>query len=331
MISNLPSLRRLSAKEVEGILSSLALDLSPDPGISAPTKRLNPDLRERLLGEIRVSLRLKKADNSPKSISKIHGYLAEEIQRVALSNVNINDVKTRLGRRGDLVPALYKLEFADSFQQLDEPRGIQRSQVENCLRNPDGVEHLSPADLDETEDNASVYIKTFNNRVRPENSYTLLVFCKRVGYLQKIHHAWHVFHSDLDLSNARSALDILKIFIDRYGIALTISEEHNKLFFYTRIPLETAEETETKPIRLQKGVPIGSLSLEFGASSDGTEVLIYWMFGVNYKQYDEVLLRHGVRKQRHEDNEDAKQVTSFIFKKVGTEMQIMVEANRVHD
>lgn len=95
--------------------------------------------------------------------------------------------------------------------------------------------------------------------------------------------------------------------------------------------MEDAEKTETKPILLQKGVPIGSLHFEFGASRDDKEVLIYWVFGVNYKQYDEVLLKHGIRKQLDKEDKHAKQVTSFIIKKIGTKMQIMVEADRAHD
>src|SRR5687767_2601252 len=98
---SLPSLNKLNPAEVEGVLANLTLGMLPSPGISEePT--LATDLRDRLVHELRIALGLKRDDNSRQAMAKIYGYLAKEISRSALASVDINEVKSRLGQRGDL-------------------------------------------------------------------------------------------------------------------------------------------------------------------------------------------------------------------------------------
>lgn len=328
MISTLPSLRSRSAKEVEGILSSLTLDLLPNPGDPKTIRKdLDPELRHRLLDEIRVNLRLKKTDDSAESKGRIYGYLADQIQRAGLANVDIGKVKERLGQKGDLVPALYKIEFLKSVK-LDEDRGVEKRQIEETLQRPDSVEHLCPGLLPENKQNkaTSVYIKTYRNRIRPENTYSLLVFCTRLGYVQKVQHGWYVFHSEFDLTGARTALDVFKAFVNRYGIELEIGNNKRKLFFYESAQIDATDGTETVLIKLQRGVPTGTLNFEIGSIKDN-EVMIFWTFGINYEDYDDTLRKHGIKIKRSKVAEP-KQVTALMIQKVGSETRINIESGK---
>ncbi len=82
MIYSLPSLNGEDPAKVEGILANLTLGMLPNPGISEEPS-LPRELRDRLIHEIRIRLRLKRDDNSPKAMSKIYDYLAKEIGRAS--------------------------------------------------------------------------------------------------------------------------------------------------------------------------------------------------------------------------------------------------------
>src|SRR6266545_1785548 len=174
MISTLPSLRQQSPQEIEGILANLTLGMLPNPGVgeSRYQSDIAPELRQRLINEIRISLRLKRDDKSPQAMAKIYEYLAREIERAALVGADISQVKTRLGERGDLAPSLYKIEFADTFRELSERRGIEKRDVEQALRAPDFVQHLRPELLGIASGKlTSLYLKEFKNSQHPSNTY----------------------------------------------------------------------------------------------------------------------------------------------------------------
>src|SRR5258705_11496608 len=240
MSSTLPSLKNQSAKEIEGILANLTLDVLPNPGTASGGRisDLAPDVRERLIREIRISLGLKSDDTSSRAMSKIYEYLAEELGRAALAGVDINEVKTRLGERGQLAPSLYKIVFTDAFKNESKRRGIDERAVELTLQSPDSVEHLRPELLGITSKRAtSLYLKRFYNSSRPVNSYSLLVFCTRVGYVQEVGDAWQVFHSDVDLNSARTPLDVLKALVGKYGFEIQVGESKGAFFWHEHVPI----------------------------------------------------------------------------------------------
>src|SRR5258706_16419568 len=132
MIYSLPSLNRENPADVEGILANLTLGMLPNPGVSEEPS-IPSDLRDRLIHEIRIRLGLKRDDNSPRALSRIYELLAKEIGRAALADVDIKEVKTRLGDRGELAPPLYKIQFMDSFKD-SKRRGVEEREVEATLQ-----------------------------------------------------------------------------------------------------------------------------------------------------------------------------------------------------
>ena len=179
MISTLPSLNLENPAEIEGILANLTLGMLPNPDIRVVESNLSPELRDRLIHGSRIRLRLKRDDNSLKAMSKICDYLAKEISRVALANADINEIKSRLGQRGDLASPLYKIEFTPEFKDLHETRGVDRRDVEMTLQAPDSVEHLNPNLLGiDADKGTSLYLKQFRNAAKPINAFSLLFFAK---------------------------------------------------------------------------------------------------------------------------------------------------------
>jgi hypothetical protein len=291
---SLPSLNNLSPQEVEGVLANLTLGMLPNPGISEePT--LPVDLRDRLIREMRIALRLKRDDNSAPAMARIYDYLAKEISRAVLADVDVKQLKSRLGEKGQLAPSLYRIEFSPEFKDEHERKGVDRRDVELTLRKPDAVEHFHPSGYGIQDSKAtSIYAKRFPNNSRPLNAFTLLVFCQRNGDIQRVGPAWMVFHSDVDLSSAETPSAVLKAFLERYGVDSQVGEQVARLFWYQRIPIVSEKPTNIiKVPHFQQGDDIAILFQQGLRLNDSIEVV--YAFAVNNKAYDADLVAHGVR------------------------------------
>jgi hypothetical protein len=298
MNSTLPSLRDQSATEIEGILANLTLEIMPNPGISGTGSDLTTDFRDRLIQEIRISLGLKRDDKSPEAMSRIYDYLAREMGQAALADVDIKEVKARLGDKGELAPPLYKIVFSDSFKHGSKIRGVDERTVEITLQSPNSVEHLRPELLGITSKRAtSLYLRQFINPSRPFNSYSLLVFCTRAGYVQQVTNAWQVFHSDVDLSKTKSPLDVLKALVAKYGFEIQIGETKAAFFWHERVPISRRLPfNELIKFPHQPNVDF-AVTWSPGEISDNSLELTY-AFGINYTAYEADLVRHGIRIKR---------------------------------
>ncbi len=295
MISTLPSLRNQSAKEIEGILASLTLDMLPNPGIGGAPSDLTMDVRDRLIQEIRISLGLKMDDKSPAAMSKIYDYLAREMGHAALADVDIKEVKTRLGDKGELAPPLYKIVFTDSYKHSGNRRGVDERAIERTLQSPDSVEHLRPELLGITSKRAtSLYLKQFINNSRPFNSHSLLVLCTRIGYVQEVSDAWLIFHSDVDLSKAKTPLDVLKALVAKYGFEIQIGERKASFFWHEWVPI-SRRLPYNEIIRIPTEPSVNwAITWSPGEMRDNSVELTY-AFAINYAAYDADLVRHGIR------------------------------------
>jgi hypothetical protein len=295
MSSSLPSLRNRSATEIEGILASLTLDMLPNPGIGMASD-LTSDVRDRLIQEIRISLGLKRDDKSREAMSRIYGYLAQQIGNAALAGVDIKEVKSRLGDKGELAPPLYKIEYTDSFKDTSKRRGVEEREIELTLQSPDSVEHLRPELLGIVAKRAtSLYLKQFNNRSHPFNNYSLLVFCTRVGYVQEVADAWRIYHSDVDLSKAKTPLDVLKALVRKYGFEIQVGERKGAFFWHERVPISPDTQTDFIKIPNEPNVDF-AVTFSPGPVVDNTLEVTY-AFAINYRAYDADLVNHGIKIQ----------------------------------
>lgn len=292
MIYTLPSLNHVNPADVEGILANLTLGMLPNPGISDEPS-LPTELRDRLVHEIRIRLRLKRDDTSPKAMAKIYDLLAKEIERVALAKVDIKEIRSRLGQRGDLAPSLYTIIFMDSFSGSKE-RGVRQGDVERTLRTPDSVEHLNPELLGMTRSRAtSLYLKEFRNDKTPRNSYSLLVFCTRIGYKQQVGDAWQIFHSDVNITQAKTPLDVLRILVRKYGFEFKLGEKTGSFFWHERVQIKDPSKPNTF-LEIPKR-PSVDMAVTWSPGRIEKNVLeVTYAFGINNTAYEADLREHGI-------------------------------------
>jgi hypothetical protein len=298
----LNGLNDIDSRVAQGILANLALEMMPDPGVETE-RRTNAvsqyaGLREQLLNELRIRLRLKKNDASPRAMGKLYAALAEEMKRLSLQGEDLNKVKARLGQQGSLSPSEYQVKFSQAFRETAEPCGISESTAESVVRKPDSYEHFKPEHFGFDPNSAmSLFLK-----VQKETSYSeryiILVFASRKGYVQEVESAWRVYPSDVDLSQARSPKDVLSAFVDVFGAAFTLGEKTGKLFINESLPVKHGEAGKTyfevfKPVDASVELGFFFGTGKFNKQSQLAEAVI--SFAIDYTKYAESLNRHGVK------------------------------------
>jgi hypothetical protein len=286
----LQTLKNYSASEIQIVLSDLASKVLPNASVEEGRKNENVDLKySDVLAEIRHELKISEDDNSREVINKIQKFLSDEITQSIFKGVDLNTVKSRLGQKGQLSQNLYTFKFADGFKNY-EKLGIRRSVVLDALKNPDQYQHLHNERFQDNPDKAvSLFIKHFffsNQR----NNYTLLVKCQRNGFTLVISDSWQVYHSEVDISDAKLPEDILRAFVSVFGEDFTIGEKVGKFFWYEKFSVNWEKETELIKFPNQPNYMTFAQIGEMG--DDFIEIL--HAFSVNLDKYKVNLKSHGV-------------------------------------
>jgi hypothetical protein len=235
----LQALKNYSPSERERILSKVVLKLLPNPVISENLGTLeDEEIRKQILAEI-VPAGKPAQEALPR--------LSKEISELAFSRADQREIKDRLGQKGFLPIDSYSIGYRPYAKENERMFGIRRKHVENAIKQSDLCEHLLPEKLFESHrfEAFSLFVKTHVTR-QPRDTFSLLVFaCRSKAHLEVID-AWRLYHSEVDLSEATTALAVLKAFTEKYG--KPIAKNGGKFVLYSEWPLSTTV-IENKPIR----------------------------------------------------------------------------------
>jgi hypothetical protein len=292
----IPILDNIDPQKAQGILANIALGMMPDPGIGSAANRssVDSDLRDKLLQELRVHLRLKRDDYSLRAMAKLYGAMAEEMKRIALQHEDVNKIKARLGHQGILSPSQYQIKFDRTFRDVSENFGVTQYQVESAIRNPDSYQHLLPEHFGFDPDYAiSLFIKVQKQTASTER-YTLLVLASRKGFVQEVLDAWRVYPSDLNLRDVSLPVDVLRAFVENFGTTFKVGEKEGKFFMNERLPI-THDKDGSDAFELFKARQSEDLTAYIGlGKQDKTMMEAVLFFSIDYQKYAESLKRHGV-------------------------------------
>lgn len=281
-------------KETEALLAGFTLNLldSGIEGASRPPK-IDSNLQEALFNEIRIRLGLRKNDNSPEALAKIHRLLAEEMSRRALSRAKEQEARARIGDRGDLPASLYDIKFPEIFDQQPFLKAIPRFLIEDSMKAPDSVQHLNPEEFGSTADTQfSLYLKSSTHRVIPEPFY-ILTTSMRKGYSQTAMGAWILFASELKSAKSLLPLDALRAFVDVYGVTIHINSKSSKFFLYESVPFMVNERTPLIRFEDEKKDFYSSMMVRVNNEKRVVEIAIAYV--IDLQKYTETMKRHGFR------------------------------------
>jgi len=111
--------------------------------------------------------------------------------------------------------------------------------------------------------------------------------------VQLVTTAWRVYYSDNDLTNVADPLDVLRAFVDRYGLTFTVGADpqERKFILYETIPLPKDAQTDLLKLHNKAGQKFEASNL-FRVRDGVAEVAI--VYAIDIDRYAEDLRKHGV-------------------------------------
>jgi hypothetical protein len=204
------------------ILAAAALATAADPGVDDRVfiKRYEKEV-QAVLNEIR-------ARASRTTEAEVDRILSDEIDRSVFADGDekLAEALGRAGQAGRLSPAVYKVEQSPVFAELFSKFAPKRKVVEDAVRHPDDFQHLMTEGAVENE-----VISLFMKRLEPGGGkppHWLLVQTHRREMTQVVQSAWRVYPDDVDLTRARSPLDVLKAFVETFGMTVRVGGRSEK-------------------------------------------------------------------------------------------------------
>jgi hypothetical protein len=300
---SLATLQNKAPKEVLSLLSAVSTTLLPNPNVGEPKQQFEDktELIDSVIKEIRHRLNIPDNDNSISAQSKIFDFLSKEISNIALSDENIRKVKKRLGSRGELPLNQYKIAFLHTFESA-ESFGEKKSHVIEIIKSPDKFVHTNSRYvlLDNEDKYGFTLITKLVTPKRLQDKFIQMVFSRRQGDTLFIMGALRAYLSEMNLNQLDNPLDILKVFVDTYGLTFRVNNLTSRLIENDVTELEHATPADVKILDGQIGnfyLPIlianqSALAGTVNNSSRLTELLL--CFVIDLTKYFVTLKKHNV-------------------------------------
>jgi hypothetical protein len=132
------------------------------------------------------------------------------------------------------------LRFAREFDESAGEHEVSRQHVERALRAPKWHQSLVTAGSDfppEAELVASVFDPP---GAAARDPMSLLILSRDERYDTVVYGAWRIYHSDVDLTAAHSAQDVLDAFLAKYGVEIQVNGSRARLIKYSRFDIDDA-------------------------------------------------------------------------------------------
>ena len=130
-----------------------------------------------------------------------------------------------------------RVVFPGTFYREAKSHRVTRRAVERAFRTPKWIDAIVPERPQaDASDRMTAWVADSATASRDDPCSILVMTRDRSGE-RSVHEAWRVYHSDVDLSRARSAHDVFVAFLDRYGLDVQIAGVTRRLFTACRLPM----------------------------------------------------------------------------------------------
>ncbi|WP_157643491.1 hypothetical protein [Burkholderia ubonensis] len=230
---------------------SIAEEDNPAAEEHLPDERV---LRQALLSEVRRTIGVRSDDCSPETLERVADVLDAEADRL-IGPTDEGRALERLAISGDLPSDLYQVnvipniaEFHGKHFQKEEAR------IRQTVKSPDQEMHYGPS-ADATQPALiSLFSKSFDDRFS-YRSFILLVAGQRRGIYLDVHQAWRIYRDVVNIDGAKTLVDVLRRFSEKYGVELEVGGKRGKFVIIADIdnnrPISTQIKMDTLAPRRQ--------------------------------------------------------------------------------
>lgn len=184
-----------------------------------------------------------------------------------------------------------RLKFDLAFPSDARAHHVTRQDVERVIRWPTWVDELTAgADVRPSE---SVRVWVASSPIpRPPDPSTVLVVTRDSRSERRVHDAWRLYSSDVELSGARCGYDVLTAFLDRYGVDVQLGDQSRRLFRRCRIQMGPVANAAVRVDDAEVGFGVRALEV-FRLIPERTEIDVDVAFAVDERRLRADLARHN--------------------------------------
>ncbi|SFO18785.1 hypothetical protein [Sphingomonas sp. OK281] len=206
------ALEGLDPKTAAAVLVEAALQVGPH--ISHDRPSVWQTQVDEVLDELRTRLNLSATDVDARAHQRLDDALADEIDRVAFSDIELSKARRSLGSTGELSAGGYRVRFQGNFLATfkEDEKFIRR-----CIDSAEFTQHVNPAF--EWEDRFDDYrISLFMKKAKAKSGeHWVIVQANRINDELHVIAAWRAFPRVLNLESLVQPLDVLRSFALHYG------------------------------------------------------------------------------------------------------------------
>jgi hypothetical protein len=277
------AVREFDKRTAAGILSRLALALEPPPG--RPIEPPEGNIERQVLSELRETLQLDPADQSPDTVGRLVDALDEEAARIA--GIEPDDTTTQqLSKEGLLPSDLYRLTFdTELAQRHGKHWDIEKRLTEITVHSPHREQNFSSSTFQSAR--VSLFARYFTHKY-PVRSFWMLVSGIRHGIIFDIAQILRVYPQDVDLTGSADLLDMLQAFVKVFGVDIELDGVKDRFF-------HTMEPTRVNHVRFPQAGPKEVIAISgIRQRLDGSETIRHLVFAFHFTKYIRaVQAKHG--------------------------------------
>jgi hypothetical protein len=242
----LSTLERYDAKTANAILAAAALSQQDTPYLSASEGKYDTEVSE-LISELESQLNLSRDDEAGRK--KLRAYLSDKVRTALLGGNSVENVQSRLGQRGDLPISSYRLKLGkEVLKDFHE----SKKTVEAAINSPDEVQHfVGSGPFSDTLRGVTLVTKWVPSK--DGEAHWLLADAQRQGDSLYVQAVLRISPSRLDLSAAESPLDLLRVFVERYGVEFTVEGVQGGHKFVCDLEVPSPPNESTRKLTKPKG------------------------------------------------------------------------------
>jgi hypothetical protein len=241
----LDTLADLDRERATNVLASAARSLSRRTFASDVAELAErPDEDDPIVGaviqELERTVSRRRDEGESRYLARLSEKLSGAITAYFLRGTDPENVRARAGDKGTLPNSMYRVSLSQHFNAQTKLFAIKKAHVEGAIKHADMVQHLS-GQIPLPGTGVSLFVRTPRIQGSP---YTILARCSRLGASLFVEDVLRIYHDEFDLSELNTPMDMLKIFLQRFGIPITIEGVTGNPIFQKKITVPNDSEVE---------------------------------------------------------------------------------------
>ena len=287
----LQSLKTYEKSFAEWMLVRASFYLEGDPIFQTFKPVENEEsIRNSIIAEICDNLNIPSASDNKQAVLD---YLDDEIYRVTkLDEKTEKEALARLSAEGELPTDLYTVNIHGRFAK--EPAAFSRKRedlIKETVKKPDMAYNFG------SNYSVSIFAKYYREKYS-HNNFFLLVVGQRENLVFHVAQAWRVYNDILSGNSFANALELLKLFVEKFGIEADLHGRTSKLFIdvIAKSKTDFHVKVDQNKLKVSKKGKSGFLTGHFlGPASEGDSTLSIF-FAIDLEKYESYIKNRTLHK-----------------------------------